>query len=314
MTLRLDGLQGWGGRIALRAMAGKTMKRTAGAALLLACATASFCQEDASAIGGPEDVGTYTETGAGPIVDETPAGDLWTAADSSIFIPSYETYGDWNTDQIFEKRPDITDTVALHLAWADCDHHMPIAGRITSPFGIRHGRHHYGTDLKLQTGDTVRSAFGGMVRISRFHRDFGNVVVVRHPNGLETLYGHMSRRLVEVGDHVEAGDVLGLGGSTGRSTGSHLHFETRYLGHPIDPETFFNMETGELRAQAVSIAPVTFRKAAAPASTATRYVVRKGDTLYGISRRTGVPVSRLAKLNRMRTSSTLRVGQRIRTH
>lgn len=314
ILLWLRGLQGGAGRIVLRAMAGKTITRTASAAFFLACAATAFCQEDASAIGGPEDVGTYTETGAGPIVDEGAGADLWTATDSATFIPSYETYGDWNTDQIFEKRPDITDTVALRLAWMDCDHHMPISGRITSPFGIRHGRHHYGTDLKLQTGDTVRSAFGGMVRISRYHRDFGNVVVVRHPNGLETLYGHMSKRLVEVGDHVEAGEVLGLGGSTGRSTGSHLHFETRYLGHPIDPETFFNMETGELRADAVNIAPVTFRKATAPAAAATRYVVRKGDTLYGISRRTGVSVSRLCKINRIHSSSTLRVGQRIRTH
>lgn len=287
------------------------MMRAMGAALLLVSTAAAFGQEDASAIGGPEDVGTYEETGAGPMVDAATTAD-WTAADSAFYIPSYETYGDWNTDQIFEKRPDITDTVALQLAWQDCDHHMPITGRITSPFGIRHGRHHYGTDLKLQTGDTVRSAFGGMIRISRYHRDFGNVVVVRHPNGLETLYGHMSKRLVEVGDHVEAGDVLGLGGSTGRSTGSHLHFETRYLGHPIDPETIFNMETGTLRADAVSITPKTFRNATAPATN--RYTVRRGDTLYGISRRTGISVPRLCKLNRLRTSSTLRVGQHIRTH
>lgn len=292
-------------------MSGKTMMRAMGAALLLVSTAAAFGQEDASAIGGPEDVGTYEETGAGPMVDAASTAD-WTAADSAFYIPSYETYGDWNTDQIFEKRPDITDTVALQLAWQDCDHHMPITGRITSPFGIRHGRHHYGTDLKLQTGDTVRSAFGGMIRISRYHRDFGNVVVVRHPNGLETLYGHMNKRLVEVGDHVEAGDVLGLGGSTGRSTGSHLHFETRYLGHPIDPETIFNMETGTLRADAVSITPKAFRNATAPATN--RYTVRRGDTLYGISRRTGISVPRLCKLNRLRTSSTLRVGQHIRTH
>lgn len=312
MVLGLKGLHSRTRRIALRAMIVKTMLRTLGATFFFTCAAVGFGQEEANAIGGPEDVGTYEETGAGPIVDAVAPTDFWTSADSAYFIPSYETYGDWNTDQIFEKRPDITDTVALKLAWLDCDHHMPISGRITSPFGIRHGRHHYGTDLKLQTGDTVRSAFAGMVRISRYHRDFGNVVVVRHPNGLETLYGHMSKRLVEVGDHVEAGDIVGLGGSTGRSTGSHLHFETRYLGHPIDPETIFDMESGMLRAEAVTIAPVTFHKATAPVSATTRYVVRKGDTLYGISRRTGVQVSRLCRLNKIRTGSTLRVGQRIR--
>jgi murein DD-endopeptidase MepM/ murein hydrolase activator NlpD len=238
--------------------------------------------------------------------------EIMTAAGSAFFIPAYETYGDWNTDQIFEKRAPVTDTVALQLAWDTCDHHMPILGRITSPFGIRHGRHHYGTDLKLQVGDTVRSAFAGMVRISRYHHDFGNVVVVRHANGLETLYAHMSKRLVQVGDHLEAGDALGLGGSTGRSTGSHLHFETRYLGHPINPELLFDMQQGELRADAISIPPKVFSRATAPPPNI--YRVRKGDTLYGISRRTGVPVSRLARLNRISTRSTLRIGQRLRTH
>ncbi len=312
MTHAPWGLQRRNWRIALRSMFEKSLIHTVCAAVLLACGPAAFAQEDPSAIGGPDDMGTYEETGAGVIWDDASIPDAWTAADSAVFIPSYETYGDWNTDQIFEKRPAITEMIDLRLAWADCDHEMPIRGRITSPFGIRHGRHHFGTDLKLQTGDTVRSAFAGKVRISRYHRDFGNVVVVRHPNGLETLYGHMSQRLVEVGDDVEAGDILGLGGSTGRSTGSHLHFETRYLGHPIDPETVFNMETGRLRAEAISIAPKTFAIAAAPATN--RYTVRRGDTLFGISRRTGVPVTKLCQINRIKANHTLRVGQRIRTH
>lgn len=291
-------------------MFGKSLSGLLATALFVASHATAFAQEDPSAIGGPDDVTTYEETGAGPLVDALPAPDIWTAEDSAFHIPSYETYGDWNTDQIFEKRPEIQDIVDLQLSWADCDHHMPISGRITSRFGIRHGRHHYGTDLKLQTGDTVKSAFAGKVRISRYHRDFGNVVVVRHPNGLETLYGHMSKRLVEVGDDVEAGDVLGLGGSTGRSTGSHLHFETRYLGHPIDPELLFDMEDGTLKADKVAISPRIFRTAVAGGTSS--YNVRRGDTLYGISRRTGVPVGKLARMNRIRTDSKLRVGQNIR--
>lgn len=269
----------------------------------------AFGQEDTSAIGGAVDSDSYEETGAGLSVDEM-YSDIWTAADSAFHIPAYETYGDWNTDQIFERRPAVTDTVDLHLAWDDCDHYMPICGNITSRFGIRHGRNHYGTDLKLQTGDPVMSAFAGKVRISRYHRDFGNVVVVRHPNGLETLYGHMSKRLVDVGDELEAGDVLGLGGSTGRSTGSHLHFETRYLGHPIDPEKLFDMEEGVLRADRYSITPRTFH---APTSAgASSYRVRRGDTLYAISRSTGVPVTKLCKINKISSRSTLRVGQHLR--
>lgn len=263
-------------------------------------------QVDSLAIGGPEDASTYEETGMGE-VDGILDDAAWTAADSAFHIPAYEIYRNWNTDQIFEQRAPIKDTVNLQLAWADCDHYMPICGHITSPFGVRWGRNHYGTDLKLQTGDPVASAFAGKVRISRYHRDFGHVVVVRHPNGLETLYGHMSKRLVEVGDEVEAGDILGLGGSTGRSTGSHLHFETRYLGHPIDPAQVFDLEEGTLRSNEFTITP---RTVAAPlAAGSTHYRVRKGDTLYAISRRTGVPVSRLCKMNRINANGVLRVGQ-----
>lgn len=304
------GLQGRARRIDLRTMTEKWISHTVALALFVALGPAAFGQEDPNAIGGPEDLGSYEETGAAPVVDEIAAPDIWSAADSAYHIPAYETYGDWNTDQIFEKGPAVTDTVHLQLAWADCDHHMPICGRITSPFGIRHGRHHYGTDLKLQVGDPVRAAFPGMVRISRYHKDFGNVVVVRHANGLETLYGHMSKRLVEVGDVVEAGEVLGLGGSTGRSTGSHLHFEARYLGHPIDPEKLFDMEAGLLRSDRLSITPKTFQRMTA--GTETFYQVRRGDTLYGISRRTGVPVASLCRMNKISAKSTLRVGQRIR--
>lgn len=296
-------------RIDLRAMTGKTLAIALALGLWGAMQSPAFGQEDNSAIGGPESVETYEETGAGIIVDEAET-EVWTAADSAFHIPAYETYGDWNTDQIFERRPAIADTINLHLAWADCDHYMPICGRITSPFGIRHGRHHYGTDLKLQTGDLVMSAFAGKVRISRYHRDFGHVVVVRHPNGLETLYGHLSKRLVDVGDELEAGDVLGLGGSTGRSTGSHLHFETRYLGHPIDPEKLFDMEEGVLRTDRFSITPRTFHSPTASGSAS--YRVRKGDTLYGISRRTGTTVASLCKINKISSRSTLRVGQRLR--
>lgn len=269
----------------------------------------AFGQDDPGAMGGAVDSASYEETGEGLIVDEA-AAEAWTAVDSAFHFPAYAAYGDWNTDQIFPRRPVTADTVELRLAWEPCDHHMPICGRITSRFGPRHGRHHYGTDLKLQTGDPVMSAFAGKVRISRYHREFGHVVVVRHPNGLETLYAHLSKRLAEVGDEVEAGDVLGLGGSTGRSTGSHLHFETRYLGHPIDPELLFDLEEGELRADRYAITPGSFHSSAITGQGS--YRVRKGDTLYAIARRSGVSVARLCKINGISSRSTLRIGQRLR--
>ena len=301
-------LQGWWPRIVLRAMT----KNTIAFSLLLWAAMlhTAYGQADTTAFGGPADNSSYEEAGAGMLIDEI-MEETWTAADSAFHIPAYETYGDWNTDQIFVRGGAFKDTVELQLAWADCDHAMPICGHITSPFGIRHGRNHYGTDLKLQTGDPVMSAFAGKVRISRYHREFGHVVVVRHPNGLETLYGHLSKRLVDVGDEVEAGDVLGLGGSTGRSTGSHLHFETRYLGHPINPEKLFNIAEGTLHADRLLVTPSSFQTSGT-GTPASHYRVRKGDTLYAISRRTGVPVNKLCKINRISSSSTLRIGQQIR--
>lgn len=304
-------LQGSASRIVLRAMTEKTISIACSLLLWAAMLQPVLGQVDTTAIGGPEDSSSYEEAGSGLVMDDLHEEAMeWSAADSAFFIPAYDTYGDWNTDQIFGRRSSVTDTVDLRLAWAACDHAMPILGHVTSPFGMRHGRHHYGTDIKLQTGDTVMSAFAGKVRISRYHRDFGHVVVVRHPNGLETLYGHLSKRLVDVGDDVEAGDVLGLGGSTGRSTGSHLHFETRYLGHPINPEQIFDLAAGTLHCDTYSVTPRSFQIPAG--NRAGHYRVRKGDTLYAISRRTGIAVNRLCKINRISASSTLRVGQTLR--
>jgi murein DD-endopeptidase MepM/ murein hydrolase activator NlpD len=192
---------------------------------------------------------------------------------------------------------------------------MPIAGHLTSPFGPRKGRMHYGVDLKLQTGDPVVSAFSGMVRISRYNSTFGHVVVVRHYNGLETLYAHLSKRLVEPGQMIEAGETLGLGGNTGRSYGSHLHFEVRFLDQPIDPSEVFDLERGELKAKTFDVHKGTFAAiAAARADAAARrfHTVRSGDTLSSIARRYGTSVSALCRMNGLKQTSIIRPGQRLR--
>ena len=123
----------------------------------------------------------------------------------------------------------------------------PVPGYVTSNYGYRarFRRNHYGTDLKLQTGDTVRAAFSGKVRLTKYEgRGYGYYVVMRHPNGMETVYGHLSRFLVKPNQVVKAGDPIALGGSTGRSTGPHLHFETRYMGIPINPAAIIDFENG----------------------------------------------------------------------
>ena len=168
---------------------------------------------------------------------------------------------------------------------------------------------------RLYTGDPVVAAFPGMVRISKYNKSFGNVVVIRHSNGLETLYAHLSKRKVQPGDLIEAGDTLGLGGNTGHSFGSHLHFEVRFLDQPIDPSLLFDVENGSLRAKTFEINKGTFESLAlakAAASARKYYSVRSGDTLSAIARRHGTSVNTLCKLNAIRQTSVLRVGQRLR--
>ena len=127
---------------------------------------------------------------------------------------------------------------------------MPTTNRIvTSNYGYRQRfrRQHKGIDINANRGDTIRAAFDGKVRIVEFQQGgYGNVVVIRHPNGLETVYGHHSKNLVKAGDIVKAGTPIGLAGRTGRSTGVHLHFETRLLGEYIDPSKLFDFENQDV--------------------------------------------------------------------
>jgi len=165
--------------------------------------------------------------------------------------------------------------------------------------------------LKLQTGDSVVSAFEGTVRIAQYSRSYGNVVVVRHNNGLETLYAHLSARKVKPGDHVEAGQCLGLGGNTGRSTGSHLHFESRYKGEPIDPNSIIDWENFSLKTKTLALDKDSF-KHLKEARARKYHTVRSGDTLYGISRRYGTSLSKLYRLNGMGSKTVLRIGKKVR--
>ena len=295
--------------------------------LALACVPVTRAQEDSTGYGGPEGTDLYealmddmsSEEGADnvyPVVSPSVTSP-WNLKDSLTFLPSYEMYRTWNTDAIFgaTSKGTITDTLRLVLAQEDCDHALPCPGHLTSGFGPRKGRMHYGIDLKLETGDPVKSAFDGMVRISKYNRTFGHVVVVRHYNGLETLYAHLSERHVEPGQEVHAGDLLGLGGNTGRSYGSHLHFEVRFLEQPIDPSLVFDIEKGTLKARHFDIHKGTFAAiAAAKAEAQARkyHVVRRGDTLSGIARRYGTKVSTLCRLNGMKQSAVLPLGKRIR--
>ena len=193
---------------------------------------------------------------------------------------------------------------------------LPVPGRITSRFGVRRGRFHFGTDLALRVGDPVRAAFSGKVRIIDFERrGFGHYVVIRHDNGFETLYAHLSRVLVEHDQFVTAGDTIALGGNTGRSTGPHLHFEIRYLGNAINPENIIDFSTGTLRNEyyvMTRASTFAYRREVAALQAAQYVTVRNGDTLSHIARRNGTTVQRLCQLNGITPRTIIRPGQRLR--
>ena len=180
--------------------------------------------------------------------------------------------------------------------------------QVTSVYGQRWGRLHAGLDIKVYIGDTIRAAFDGKVRIVKYNaRGYGKFVVIRHPNGLETYYGHLSKQLVKENQDVKSGEPIGLGGNTGRSTGSHLHFETRLCGISINPAEMFDFKN-----QDVTDDYYVFTKKTHPQKTTTgMYVhkVRKGESLSSIARKHGTTVAALCQLNHVGRNTRLVSGQ-----
>ncbi len=252
----------------------------------------------------------------------------------SYDTPAADLYEDWN-NRYAHRATDLPDSLRISLRHF-C---MPTTNRvITSNFGARWGRQHKGLDIKVYIGDTIRSAFSGKVRIVNYERrGYGKYVVIRHDNGLETIYGHMSKHLVEENQEVRAGDPIGLGGNTGRSTGSHLHFETRLCGVALNPALMFDFrnqdvvddyymfrkdtyesesaEANRLRGVAGSSAmdddqDVADRSDKAIRSAATRFhKVSRGETLYSIARKRGTSVNAICKLNHITKRTKIRPGQ-----
>ena len=188
--------------------------------------------------------------------------------------------------------------------------------KITDIFGYRPRRRrmHYGLDVKVERGDTIRAAFDGKVRyVSYQRRGYGNYVVIRHPNGLETLYAHLTKRLVEENEVVKAGDPIGIGGNTGRSTGSHLHFETRLLGKALNPALMFDFPNQDVTADTYLYTKPK-KKVYDPSDPDTYYKVRSGDSLGRIAARKGTTVKNLCKLNGITTKTILRPGQILRLY
>ena len=251
------------------------------------------------------------------------------------YNPSADLYEDWN-NVYAHRETTLPDSFRIDLR----GFHMPTDNRVvTSNFGSRWGRQHKGLDIKVYIGDTIRAAFSGKIRIVKYEpKGYGKYVVIRHHNGLETIYGHMSKHLVVENQEVKAGEPIGLGGNTGRSTGSHLHFETRLCGVALNPALMFDFRNQDVvgdfynfnrKHYAAESAQATRLRGAGgsvttsdddldlavstPARTVTPTVhfhkVKKGDTLQAIARKCHTTVDKLCKLNHIGKNIRLRPGQ-----
>jgi hypothetical protein len=267
-----------------------------------------------------------------------------TEVDSSSFIedtllPMVSATMDqafWDTETIHIKGIDLKslpDTIKVVLVDSLHGCCIPFSkGYVYSKFKYR-GRHaHKGVDIPLHIGDDIYAAFDGVVRVvmpKGKSGGYGNLIVIRHFNGLETYYGHLLKYLVQSGDTVSAGDLIGLSGNTGRSTGPHLHFETRYLGKAFDPERIFDFNSGTLRTKQIELKKhyfschshfgmtdqqslAVFTNPPRLAPTPKYYKVRRGDSLTRIAKRKGTTVKNICRLNGIKANKCIYVGQRLR--
>lgn len=255
--------------------------------------------------------------------------------------PSADLYANWD-NKYAHRATELPETYKIDLRHFT----MPTTSRvITSNFGSRWGRQHKGLDIKVYIGDTIRAAFSGKVRIVRYEAGgYGKYIVIRHNNGLETIYGHLSEQLVEENQEVRSGEVIGLGGNTGRSTGSHLHFETRLCGVALNPALMFDFRAQDVTGDYYAFDKETYdnestnatrlrgkQDSSTYASTnssddyATNkritsgltdqisyHKVKKGETLERIAKKRGVTVETICKLNHITKTMRLRPGQILR--
>ena len=247
--------------------------------------------------------------------------------------PAADLYDDWDNMHAHSHATELPDTFRISLK----NFCMPTDSRVlTSNFGSRWGRQHKGLDIKVYIGDTIRAAFDGRVRVVRYEgRGYGKYVVIRHDNGLETYYAHLSKQLVSEDQDVRAGDPIGLGGNTGRSTGSHLHFETRLCGMALNPALMFDFRNQDvvddyftfhkssyqresqiatrLRGANVGSGEDVELATAAPAASYAQesrfHKVKKGETLFSIAKKRGTTVDTIMKLNHLKKNAKLKAGQ-----
>lgn len=239
-------------------------------------------------------------------------------------LPAAVLYRTWNTQTPFSYDQSITEhdtilTLNLTDSIFNCHFHPPLLdkpnneyhGIVTSKYGWRDGKKHQGIDLNLSRGDKIYNVFPGVVRMAKYYQGYGNVVIVRHFNGLETLYAHLYKIKVKPGQEVEAGEIVGLGGSTGNSTGNHLHMETRFKGVSVNPAHIICFEYKELQAQELVFKKTKDGFVCFPKGAVT-HTVQRGDYVYKVASRYGVTVKQLCELNSITSKTRLSVGQELR--
>ena len=257
----------------------------------------------------------------------------------------------WNNEVCFMSKDNdlskLKDTIWLNLNnESNVEFKMPVPGAVTSPYGFRKGRNHNGVDMSLKTGDTIYAVWSGKIRYAKYNDGgFGNLVIIRHHNGLETLSAHLSKFLVFPDQDVVAGEPIGLGGSTGRSSGPHLHFEIRFYEAPINPEFLIDFESKKLRQQNLFVHKSLFLPGLKPIESfddsyltelpqtndslsiqlpiikppviiqkpkIKYYRVKSGDTLTEIANRNNTTVSKLCQLNGIKPTSIIQLGKSLR--
>ncbi len=192
--------------------------------------------------------------------------------------------------------------------------------RVNSPYGWRHRRMHHGVDLKLYVGEPVRAAFDGRVRVKRYNaRGYGYYYIIRHTNGLETIYGHLSKHIAKQGQIVKAGDIIGLGGNTGRSSGPHLHFEARFCGIPLNPQKLFDFAEGTPNMDTYTFTKYRNSSRYAKGNKSSKskanhykvYRVRRGDSLAKIAQRYHTTIARICRANHISKRSLIKPGDKL---
>lgn len=255
--------------------------------------------------------------------------------------PAAQLYDDWS-NRYAHRATQVPDSFRIDLRHF-C---MPTPSRVvTSNFGSRWGRQHKGLDIKVYIGDTIRAAFSGKVRVVKYEGGgYGKYIVIRHNNGLETIYGHLSKQLVAEDQTVRAGEPIGLGGNTGRSTGSHLHFETRLCGVALNPALMFDFRNQDVVSDFYVYIKSNYEHESAEAtrlrgkvgnggynrdevqgelannsnanfdsSADMRYhKVKSGETLVSIAEKRGVTIDTICKLNHITKGKAVRPGQILR--